>query len=96
VEQGTVTANNRTSDAWSGVEIWINQNFRITVPSIAAGATFEAPVNAFVSGYGQRFDFNRMQIKDVRLTAKTPDGQQVEHTVAFRQGGLEGAFGGKQ
>jgi hypothetical protein len=37
-----------------------------------------------------------MQIKDVRLTAKTPGGQPIDRTMPFRQGGLAGAFGGKQ
>jgi hypothetical protein len=87
--------NNRTSDPWTGVEIWINQSFRVTTASIAPDGRFQVPVDSFVAGYGQRFDFARMQIKDVRLTAMTPDGQLVEHTIAFRQGGLEGAFEGK-
>lgn len=96
LERGVVTVNNRTDEPWNDVEIWINKNFRVTVPSIAAGGRFQVPVNSFVAGYGQRFDFARMQITDVRLTAKTPGGEPVEHSVAFRQGGLEGAFGGKQ
>jgi hypothetical protein len=95
LEEGTINVTNNTTDPWTGVEIWINQAFRATVPSIAAGARLQLPVNALVSGYGQRFDRSRMQITDVRLTAKTPDGQPVEHIMTFRQGGLEGAFGGK-
>jgi hypothetical protein len=95
VERGMITVNNRTSEPWNGVEIWINRAFRVTAATIDAGARFQVPVNSFVAGYGQRFDFNRMQIKDVRLTAKTPAGEPVEHTIAFRQGGLEGAFGEK-
>jgi hypothetical protein len=86
---------NHTTEPWTGVEIWINQAFRATAPSIAAGARLQLPVNSLVAGYGQRFDSSRMQIKDVRLIAKTPDGQPVEHIMAFRQGGLEGAFTAK-
>jgi hypothetical protein len=96
LDHGTITASNPSSEAWNGVEIWINRNFRVTVPSIAAGGRLQVSTSSFVAGYGQRFDSNRMQIKDVRLTARTPDGQPVEHIMAFRQGGLEGAFGGKQ
>jgi hypothetical protein len=87
---------NQTPDDWTSVEIWLNQNFRVAVPSIAAGSRFQVAVSSFVTGYGQRFDFNRMQIKDVRLIAKTPGGQPIERTMPFRKGGLEGAFGGKQ
>jgi hypothetical protein len=96
LEGGTITVNNQTSDAWSNVEIWINRTFRVTTPTVGAGARFQVPVNSFVAGYGQRFDFTRMQIKDVRLTARTPDDQSVEHVMAFRQGGLDSALGGKQ
>jgi hypothetical protein len=96
VERGIVTVSNQTPDEWTAVEIWLNQNFRVTVPSIAAGSRFQVPVNAFVTGYGQRFDFSRMQLTDVRLAAKTPGGEPVEHRMAFRQGGLAGAFGGKK
>jgi hypothetical protein len=96
LQRGTVTVTNQTSEDWTGVEIWLNRNFRVTVPSIAAGSRFEVPVGSFVEGYGRRFDFNRMQIKDVRLTARTRSGQPIEHTMPFRQGGLAGAFGGKQ
>jgi hypothetical protein len=96
LEHGTITVTNQTREDWTGVEIWLNRNFRVTVPSIAAGSRFQVPVSSFVAGYGQRFDFNRMQIKDVRLTATTRGGQPIERTMPFRQGGLEGAFGGKQ
>ncbi|MQA31159.1 MAG: hypothetical protein GEU82_15215 [Luteitalea sp.] len=96
LERGMLTVNNQTAEPWISVEIWINQAFRVTAATIAARGRFQVPVDSFVAGYGQRFDFGRMQIKDVRLTAVTPDGQPVEHIMAFRQGGLEGAFGGKQ
>jgi hypothetical protein len=95
LEQGTITVSNHTAEPWTGVEVWINQAFRATVPSIAAGARLQLPVNSLVAAYGQRFDSGRMQIKDVRLIAKTPAGQRVEHIMAFRQGGLEGAFAAK-
>ncbi len=96
LEGGIVTVSNQTTEPWTSVEIWINQGFRVTTGSIPPDGRFEVPVNSFVAGYGQRFDFSRMQIKDVRLTARTPDGQAVEHAVTFRQGGVEGAFGEKK
>lgn len=95
LEQGTITVTNHTTERWTGVEVWINQAFRGTVPSIAAGARLQLPVNSLVTGYGQRFDSGRMQIKDVRLIAKASDGQPVEHIMTFRQRGLEGAFAAK-
>ena len=50
----------------------------------------------FVAGYGQRFQFRRMQIHDLRLTAKLPDGSPLEIKKEFAAGGLAGALGGKR
>jgi hypothetical protein len=93
LDGGTLTVDNRTSEDWKDVEIWINQYFRVTVPKIAAGARFQVPLNAFVSGYAQRFDNHRAAIKDLRLTAKQPDGKPVLVKKDFRSG--LAALGGK-
>ena len=44
------------------------------------------PLNAFVSGWAQRFDVQRLAIKDFRLTAKQPDGEPVVLKKDFRRG----------
>jgi hypothetical protein len=96
LDRGILTVSNTTSDAWSNVEIWINQQFRVTVPSIAANSRFQVPLNSFVEGFGRRFDFSRMQIRDLRLTAKTSGGAPVELKKDFDKGGLDGIqLGGK-
>ena len=74
LDRGMLTIDNRTDQAWSNVEIWINEYFRITTSSIPAGGRFQAPLSTAVSGVGQRFEFNHMQLKDVRLDAKLPRG----------------------
>src|SRR4029077_20982779 len=86
LDRNTLTVDNRTSDDWKDVEIWINQYFRVTVPTIAAGSRFQVPLNAFVSGWAQRFDARRLPIKDLRLTAKHPDGEPVALKKDFRRG----------
>ena len=91
-----LTVDNRSSSDWTNVEIWLNYYYRITTPSIKAGARFQAPLDVFVAGYGQRFDFKKAQIRDLRLTAKLPDGQPLELKKEFTSGGLAGAFGGKR
>ena len=48
------------------------------MPSIPAGGRFQVPLDVFVDGFGQRFDFQRTQITDLRLTAKLPDGTPLE------------------
>src|SRR5580693_2433582 len=91
-----LTVDNRTSSDWTGVEIWLNRYFRVTTASIPAGGRFQAPLDVFVSGYLQRFDVRRMQINDLTLTAKLPDGTPLELKKQFQAGGLVGALGGKR
>jgi hypothetical protein len=96
LERNLLTVTNQSADAWSGVEVWLNTYYRITASSIPAGGRFQAPLDTFVAGYGQRFDFRRMQIKDLRLTAKLPDGKPFELKKRFEAGGLAGALGKQQ
>ena len=77
LDRGTLTVDNHTSSDWNNVEIWINRYYRVTVPTIAARSRFQVPLDAFVSGYSQRFDIHTAVIKDLQLTAKQPDGQPV-------------------
>ena len=87
---------NQTPDDWRDVEIWLNSYFRITVPSIPSRRRFQAPLDAFVSGYGHRFNFSRMQITALRLSGKRPDGSPVEVQKQFQESGLAGALGVKR
>jgi hypothetical protein len=96
LDRGILTVSNNTPDTWTNVEIWINQQFRVTVPAIEARSRFQVPLNAFVEGFGHRFDFSRMQIKDLRLSARTSGGAPVELKKDFQKSGLEGVqLGGK-
>jgi hypothetical protein len=96
LEGNRLTVDNRTTEDWGGVEIWLNTYYRVTVTSIPVNGRFQTPLDNFVAGYGQRFDFRRMQIHDLRLTAKLPDGSPLEIKKAFAGSGLAGAFGGKR
>ena len=96
LEGNMITVSNTSDTEWTHVEIWLNRNFRMITPSIPPGKRFQASLDTFVTGFGQRFNFKRMQVKDVRLMAKLPDGKPVELTMPFYVGGLEGAFGGKR
>ena len=91
-----LTINNRSADEWTGVEVRLNLNHTVRMPSIAAGGRVQVPLDAFVAGFGQRFNYRRTQITDLRLTAKLPDGTPLELKHQFTVGGLEGAFGGKR
>lgn len=87
-ERGLLTVDNRTRDDWQRVEIWANQYFRATVPSIAAESRLQLPLNVFVSGYGQRFDPEHTVLRDLRLVAMTPRGAPVSLRKEFRKSGL--------
>jgi hypothetical protein len=96
LEGNLLTINNRSNNDWTAVDIWLNRNHRVMVPKIAAGGRLQVPLDAFVAGFGQRFDFHRTQVTDVRLTAKLPDGKPLELEMPLREGGLAGIFGRKR
>jgi hypothetical protein len=89
-----LTVTNLTESDWTGVEIWLNRYFRVTVPSIPAGGRVDTTLDSFVSGYGQRFDFTRMQVTDLRLTARLPDGAPLTLEKGFEAGRLTDALKG--
>jgi len=88
LEANRITVSNRTSTPWLGVEIWVNRQYRMTQPAIAPGERFQSPLDAFVEGFGHRFDYRRQQITDVRLTAKLPNNKPIEIVKDFDEGGL--------
>jgi hypothetical protein len=73
-----LTIDNRTSQAWNNVVVRLNTYYQITTPSIDAGSRFQVGLDSFTAGFGQRFDFKRMQIHDLRLTATQADGSPIE------------------
>jgi hypothetical protein len=81
VERNLLTVDNRTDLDWLGVEIWINRQYRITASRIAAHSRFSSTLDMFVAGWGQRFDIRRQRIDSLVLTAHTPDGAPVSHTL---------------
>jgi hypothetical protein len=93
LDANRLIVNNRTSDDWNHVEIWVNRQYRVAVPKILAGQRYDAPLNEFLEGYGHRFNFARQQINDVRLSATLPDGQPVALRLDFHASGLAGLSG---
>ena len=96
LDRNILTVDNRTGDDWNHVEIWLNTYYRVTWPSIPAGGRFQAPLDTFVAGFGQRFDYHRTQVHDLRLTATLPGGQPLEIKKAFEESGLGVLGGGKR
>jgi hypothetical protein len=98
LEGNLMTVENRTPRNWEHVEIWLNTYYRVTTAGIPAGGRFQAPLDTFVAGFGQRFDVRRAQIKELRLTAVEPGGRSVELKKEFAVAGLGALkdFGGKK
>jgi hypothetical protein len=89
-----LTIYNNTGEEWRDVEVFINHHFRIQPDDILPDGIVQAPLDIFVAGYGQRFNFKTMQITDLRLRAKRPNGEPFELAYEFTRGGLDGALGG--
>jgi len=89
-----LTVVNHSGAEWRDVEVWINRQFRVTTPLILSNQAYHAALDHFVTGYGQRFNFSRMQITDVRLNAKGPDGAPFEIVKQFQGNPLSDALKG--
>jgi hypothetical protein len=84
-----LTVDNRSADEWRDVEIWLNTYYRVRTESIPSKGRFQTTLDNFVAGQGQRFQFRKMQIKDLRLTAVLPGGKPLEIKKGFAVGGLD-------
>lgn len=94
LDRSALTVHNQTDEHWTDVAIWLNHHFRVTTPRIAAGSQFRVPLDSFVEAYGRRFEFSRMQITDLRLTARLSDGEVFELKKRFNKDSLSGALQG--
>lgn len=72
----TLVLFNDTRSEWRGVEIWVNDHYRVTRDHIAPGERFAIPLDAFVAGLGQRFE-RHQQVKGIEVTAKDGSGDPV-------------------
>src|SRR5262245_57166148 len=89
---GTLTVDNRTRQNWTNVEVFLNNHYRMQFRDIPAGGQMQSPLNFLVAGFGQHFNFNKQQVRDLRLTAKLPDGTTFEAKKAFELDGLDGVL----
>ena len=80
LERNMLTVDNRTSNGWTNVEVLLNGYYGGTVPSIPAGGRLQIPLDSFTTGFGQRFNFNRMQVKSVELRASQSSGTPLRAT----------------
>jgi hypothetical protein len=89
LDGNSLTVDNRSPQEWRDVEIWLNTYYRVRTESIPSKGRFQTSLDNFVAGYGQRFQFRKMQVKDLRLHAVLPDGTPVDIKKEFTTGGLD-------
>lgn len=80
VEHGLLIVNNKTATAWSNVEIWLNDHYRVTVPRIEAGGRFTVRLENFSAAFARRFDPKRQSVTGVELRAQGADAAAVRIT----------------
>jgi len=90
LEGKRLTVNNLSKDTWNDVRIQINRQYLVQAKELLPGQRFDVSLDAFLDVYGNHFYYQRQQIKDVHLTAKTKDGKDVDTHMEFRREGLDG------
>jgi len=77
VQDTTISVENQSGEAWSAVEVWLNDHYRVTARALEAEGRLVVPLDAFVAGFGQRFDRRRQTPFGIEVTARTASGQEV-------------------
>jgi hypothetical protein len=72
----TLVLFNDTRSEWRGVEIWVNDHYRVTRDRISAGERFVVPLDTFVAGLGQRFTHTQ-PVNGIEVTATDESGARV-------------------
>jgi hypothetical protein len=75
-----MTVENMTGGDWQNVEIWLNDHYRVTRARMPAGERFGVPLDAFVAGFGQRFNPAKQVVQGIEVTAVTAGGKPVRLT----------------
>ena len=73
VEGRSVQIENQTPQDWTDVEVWVNDQYRVTRPTIRGGERFQIPLDAFVAGFGQRFNPGHQRVAGVLIVGRTAD-----------------------
>jgi hypothetical protein len=68
-----VWVENQTTQDWSDVEVWVNDHYRVTRAKIQPGERFQIPLDAFVAGFGQRFNPVQQHVTGVLIVGRTAD-----------------------
>jgi hypothetical protein len=76
LEGRTIAVFNDSGESWKGVEIWVNDHYRVTRDTILPDERFVAPLESFVAGFGQRFRRDQ-RVSGIEVTATAASGDPV-------------------
>jgi hypothetical protein len=79
IEGRTVTVYNDSGEAWKAVEVWVNDHYRASRDTIAAGERVDIPVDRLMAGFGRRFGADE-QITGIEVQATDESGDPVRLT----------------
>jgi hypothetical protein len=77
VQDTSISVENQGREAWSNLEIWLNDHYRVTARTLEPGGRLIVPLDAFVAGYGQRFDRRRQTPFGIEVTAREASGREA-------------------
>ena len=77
VGQTRITVVNMTDTAWSDVDVWLNDHYRVQARALEPGQRLEIPIGVFIAGFGQRFDAKKQIPFGVEVDASGADGKPV-------------------
>jgi hypothetical protein len=72
-----LVVENQSKIEWRDVSVTVNAYYKGVAPRVAAGGRLEAPLNGFVTGFGQRFNPARDTVTHVEVRATDAAGAPV-------------------
>jgi hypothetical protein len=72
-----LVVENQSRIEWREVSVSLNAYYKGVAPRVAPGGRLEAPLNGFVTGFGQRFDPARERVSRVEVRATDASGTPV-------------------
>lgn len=77
VQADRVTVINMTTAKWSGVEVWLNDHYRMQAEDLLPGQRLDLPIRTFIAGSAQYFDPKKQAPFGIEVTARGDDGKPV-------------------
>ena len=72
-----LVVENQSKIEWRDVSVTVNAYYKGVAPRVAPGGRLEAPMNGFVTGFGQRFNPARETVRRVEVRATDAAGKPV-------------------